>query len=200
MKRISMWVVVALFVQLGATVAFAQSLGDVAREQRKKKYEKRAATKVYTDENLPVSNAAKTESPDSKPADCPDCTSGDNAAPDPNTAEKQTVAGKPAPGSVEEYKEKAAEWKKKVDEQKKVVAGLQQQLESLQQQYRLRASAYYADAGLRLRDGGAKWAEDETQFRKAIDDKQKELEAAKQKLADVQEQGHKSGAPNSALE
>lgn len=199
MKRISLWVVIALFVQLAATIALAQSLGDVAREQRKKKYEKRAATKVYTDENLPASNAMKTESPESKPADCPDCASGENATGD--AAEKQAVdAGKPAPGSVEEYKQKAAEWKKKVDEQKKVVAGLQQQVEALQQQYRLRASAYYSDAGLRLRDGGAKWAEDETQFRKAIDDKQKELEAAKQKLTDVQEEGHKAGAPNSALE
>jgi len=193
MKRLSLWVVLGLVLQMAASVAVAQSLGDVAREQRKKKAEHPTPAKVYTDDNLPSDNQLKDKSASesSAPAKSPDANSPEaNAAP----------GKKAAPGSVEEYKEKAADWKKKIDEQKKVVEGLQQQLDGMQQQYRLRASAYYSDAGLRLRDGGAKWAEDEQNFRKAIDEKQKEVDAAKQKLADLQDEGHRAGAPNAALE
>jgi len=198
MKRISLWVVLALFVQITAGIAFAQSLGDVAREQRKKKSQRPAPAKVYTDDNIPSDNQMKEQPAEATaPAACADCAAAQGDNPDQKAADS---TGKAKPGSVEEFKEKAAEWKKKVDEQKKVIDGLQQQLQGLQQQYRLRASAYYSDAGLRLRDGGAKWAEDEQSFRKAIDDKQKELEAAKQKLADLQDQGHRAGAPSSALE
>lgn len=193
MKRISMWVVLGLVLQMAASIAVAQSLGDVARAQRKKKAEHPAPTKVYTDDNLPSDNQVK-EKPATEPS--APASSADEKKADANTPADK----KAAPGSVEEYNQKAADWKKKIDEQKKVVEGLQQQLEGLQQQYRLRASAYYSDAGLRLRDGGSKWAEDEQNFRKAIDEKQKALDAAKQKLSDLQDEGHRSGAPNAALE
>jgi len=207
MKRSTIWIMIALFAGITAASALAQSqsLGDVARKQRQQKYEKQVATKVYTNDNLPGATM-KDDSATSEtkpPADCADCAkSDDNSSAVAKDKDKAAADGskKPAPGSVEEYKEKAAEWQKKIEEQKKAVATLQQQLESMQQQYRLRASAYYTDAGLRLRDGGANWAEDEVNFRKAIDEKQKELDAAKQKLADVQDQAHKAGAPNSALE
>ena len=196
MKRMNLWVVFTMFAAMTASIAVAQSLGDVAREQRKKKTEHPAPTKVYTDDNLPSDNRMKN-TPAAEPANNP----SPSTAPDAKTADANaTGEKKAAPGSVDEYKEKAAEWKKKIDEQKKVVEGLQQQLEGLQQQYRLRASAYYSDAGLRLRDGGSKWGEDEQNFRKAIDEKQKALDAAKQKLADLQDEGHRAGAPNAALE
>lgn len=210
MKRSTIWIMIALFAGITAATTLAQSqsqsLADVARKQRQQKYEKQVATKVYTNDNLPPDNDMKDDSSSdaSKPADCAGCAQADDSAnseaADKDKDKAADGSKKPAPGSIEEYKEKAAEWQKKVEEQKKAVAAVQQQLESMQQQYRLRASAYYTDAGLRLRDGGAKWAEDEVNFRKAIDEKQKELDAAKQKLADVQDQGHKAGAPNSALE
>lgn len=194
MKRINVWVVLAVFAAMTAGMAVAQSLGDVAREQRKKKADKPVPTKVYTDDDIPSENRLKqnvAEAPAPKPSASPD---------DKNPDAKAAGDKKPAPGSVEEYKEKAAEWKKKIDAQKKVVEGLQQQLDGLQQQYRLRASAYYSDAGLRLRDGGSKWSDDEQSFRKTIDEKQKEVDAAKQKLSDIQDEAHRAGAPNSAVE
>ncbi len=212
MKRTSIWLMVACFAALTAATALAQSqsqpeaLGDVAREQRKKKYEKPVATKVYTDDNLPRDNSMKgaEKAPDAK-SDANDGGSSDAKPADASSGDKSAdkaanAANKPAPGSVEEFKKNSEDWKKRVDEQKKVVDALQKQVEDLQQQYRLRASAYYADAGLRLRDGGSKWADDEQQFRKAINDKQAELDAAKQKLSELQDQGHKAGAPASALE
>jgi len=190
MKRINVWVVLAVFAAMTAGMAVAQSLGDVAREQRKKKADKPVPTKVYTDDDIPSDNRLKD-----KPAEAPANTA---ASPDAKNADAKAAADKkPAPGSVDEYKEKAAEWKKKIDAEKKVVEGLQQQLDGLQQQYRLRATAYYTDAGLRLRDGGSKWGDDEQSFRKAIDEKQKEVDAAKQKLADLQDEAHRAGAPNS---
>jgi len=209
MKRSILWIMVALFATVVAVSAQAQSpaqsqsLGDLARKQRQKKYENQVATKVYTNDNLPPDNSMKDgSSDDAKPADSAGSSKSDDSASEDSADKDKSADGskKPAPGSVEEFKKNAAEWQKKVEEQKKNVAALQQQIESMQQQYRLRASAYYTDAGLRLRDGGAKWAEDEVSFRKTIDDKQKELDAAKQKLVDLQDQGHKAGAPNSALE
>jgi polyhydroxyalkanoate synthesis regulator phasin len=190
MKRINVWVVLAVFAAMTAGMAVAQSLGDVAREQRKKKADKPVPTKVYTDDDIPSDNRLKD-----KPAEAP---ANPAASPDGKNPDAKAAGDKkPAPGSVDEYKEKAAEWKKKIDAQKKVVEGLQQQLDGLQQQYRLRATAYYTDAGLRLRDGGSKWGDDEQSFRKAIDEKQKEVDAAKQKLADLQDEAHRAGAPNS---
>ncbi len=212
MKRTSIWLTVAVFAAFTAATALAQSqsetLGDIAREQRKKKYEKPVASKVYTDDNLPSDSATKEREKAGQAKadpDCAGCSAADANSKDASSGDKSgdkaaDAAKKPAPGSVEEFTKNAEEWKKMVEEQKKVVEGIQKQLEDLQQQYRLRASAYYADSGLRLRDGGSKWAEDEQQFRKLINDKQTELDAAKQKLSDLQDRGHKSGAPSSALE
>lgn len=193
MKRINVWVVLAAFIAMTAGIVVAQSLGDIARQQRKQKADKPAPTKVYTDDDIPSENRMKE-----KAAEAP---ANPAASPDEKTPDAKAAAEKKAaPGSVEEYKEKAAEWKKKIDDQKKVVEGLQQQLDGLQQQYRLRASAYYSDAGLRLRDGGSKWSDDEQNFRKAIEEKQKAVDAAKQKLSDIQDEAHRAGAPNSAVE
>src|SRR5690348_17843457 len=109
MKRSTLWIAVALFAALTAISVSAQSqsqsLGDVARKQRQKKYENQVATKVYTNDNLPPDNSMKDGSTDdAKPADSAETSkSDDNASGD--TADKSADGSKkPEPGSVEEFK------------------------------------------------------------------------------------------------
>ena len=63
-----------------------------------------------------------------------------------------------------------------------------------QSEARLRAAAYYGDAGTMLRDQ-AKYAEDTRKSQAEIDGKKQALDAAQQKLSDLQEQARKAGLP-----
>jgi hypothetical protein len=65
-----------------------------------------------------------------------------------------------------------------------------------QREARLHAAAFYADAGTMLRDQG-KFAEDTRKEQAEIDGKKQSLDAAQQKLADLQEQARKAGLPSS---
>ena len=69
----------------------------------------------------------------------------------------------------------------------------------LQREYRLRAAAFYADAGNRLRNAGA-WDKEDAQYKQQIADKQKAVNDAKQALDNLQEQARKSGVPSSVRE
>jgi hypothetical protein len=72
---------------------------------------------------------------------------------------------------------------------------LSRELDVLQREYRLRAAAFYADAGNRLRDAGA-WDKEDAQYKQQIAAKQKAVDDAKKQLDDLQEQARK--APTSA--
>ncbi len=57
------------------------------------------------------------------------------------------------------------------------------------------AAAYYGDAGTMLRDQ-AKFAEDTRKEQDEINTKKQALDAAQQKLEDLQEQARKAGLPS----
>jgi len=63
-----------------------------------------------------------------------------------------------------------------------------------QREYRLRAAAFYADAGSRLRNQGS-WDKEDAQYKQQIAQKQKALDDAKKALDDMKEQGRKAGVP-----
>ena len=63
----------------------------------------------------------------------------------------------------------------------------------------MRAAAFYADAGNRLRNSGT-WDKEDATYKQQIDQKQKALADAKQQLDDMQEQARKSGVPSSMRE
>ena len=86
------------------------------------------------------------------------------------------------------------DWKKKIDEQKAKVDLLSREMDVTQREYRLRAAAFYADAGNRLRGPGT-WDKEDTQYKQQIAQKQKALDDAKKALADMQEQARKAGVP-----
>jgi len=90
-------------------------------------------------------------------------------------------------------------WKVKLDAQKREVALLQRELDVTDREARVRAANYYADAGAQLRDPG-KYAEDTRKQQEEIQAKTLLLNAAKQRLADLQDQARKDGVPNSVVD
>ena len=69
---------------------------------------------------------------------------------------------------------------------------MQRELDIAQREAKLRAAALYGDAGTMLRDQ-AKFAEDSRKEQDEINTKKQALDAAQQKLADLQEQARKAG-------
>jgi hypothetical protein len=163
--------------------AQTESLGDYAREVRKEKAKEPQATKKYTNDNLPRNDVLSVVG---------------NAQEEP----AQKAAGESAgnagakPASAEDRQKANDQWKKKISGQKDQISLMSRELDVLQREYRLRAAAFYADAGNRLRNAGA-WDKEDAQYKKQIADKQKALDAAKQQLDDLQEQARKAGVPSS---
>jgi hypothetical protein len=81
-----------------------------------------------------------------------------------------------------------------IAEVNKQIADLEHELDLMTRESRLRAAAYYADAGNSLRNP-QEWAKQEADFKTQREQKQAQLEQAKQKLADLQEQQRRAASP-----
>jgi hypothetical protein len=174
MKRTLSVLAVALVAAFTiVTSAGAQeSLGELARQQRQLK--RPSSVRVITNDDIGMAAAPAPE-----------------AAPEAK-GEKPDQAEAAAAPSADDKAKLAAAFKAKADEQKKNIAQLERELDVAQREYRIKVALYYADVGNELRDS-KKWAEEDRKQRAEIDDKQKTLAAAKQKLADIQEQARKAG-------
>jgi hypothetical protein len=199
MKRIA-YVFLAGIVLVGmlVTVSSAQNepLGDYARSVRKD--EKPASAKKYDNDNLPTSdhisvvgNATDTTGPEDA-----------NPAPEANAAKPEDGAAASKPGPKDAVKkedgsdaQKAGdEWKQKIADQQGKVDLLSRELDVTQREYRLRAAAFYADAGNRLRNQGS-WDKEDAQYKQEVVKKQKAVDDAKKALDDLKEQARKAGVP-----
>jgi hypothetical protein len=159
-----------------------QSLGEIARKNRAHK--KPAAIIHLDDDNMP---RTLNTNPD-------EATTKDAATED--QAEASDKAKKETADSSKEQKEKLGD---EIKTQKDQIALLQRELDVDQREQRLKAAAFYADAGTQMRDQ-AKFAEDSRKQQEEADTKKQALEAAQQKLADMEEQARKAGLPPSARE
>jgi hypothetical protein len=108
MRSVRKLLYIAGLVLFLATLGFAQSLGDVAREQRQKQQEKKpqAAPKVITNEDLPEHSETAADV-------ASDQTGADNTA-------RQPMGSK-----------SAGQWKSDIEAQKKSVENLQSQMDKL---------------------------------------------------------------------
>jgi len=175
MKKLLPFIAVMSF----AVGAWAQqSLGEIARLNRAKK--KPSSAIRLNDDNMP---RTLTTNPD------------DDAG---NGAEKPAAATEKS----NEKKEAADSGKAKTDKlageiktQKDEIARLQHELDIAQREQRLNAAAFYGDAGVQLRDQ-AKFAEDSRKKQSEIDGKKQAIDAAQQKLSDLEEQARKAGLPS----
>lgn len=190
MKRMGhVFLAEAVLVGMLVTMAGAQSesLGDYARSVRKD--EKPAPAKKYDNDNLPTSDKisvvgiATESSPDEA-----------NAASTPvdSSAQPKQDAGKPADSS--DAHKANDEWKQKISDQQAKVDILTREVDVTQREYRLRAAAFYADAGNRLRNQGA-WDKEDAQYKQDLAKKQKALDDAKKAVDDLKEKARKAGVP-----
>ena len=200
MKSIAyVWLAVAIFAGTLTTLAGAQSepLGDYARAVRKeKKQEKLESGKRFDNDNLPktdtlsvVGKAADQSAPNSSDA-------ADKAQTD-QKADDSAKLGESKPGEPAKERQKMYdEWKKKITAQQEQVNLLTREMDVMQREYRLRAAAFYADAGNRLRNAGS-WDKEDAQYKQQLAEKQKNLDAAKEELQDLRERARKAGVPSS---
>ena len=202
MKRVSLFFMAALFVCiLAVTVAGAQNapLGDYARQVRKQKAA--PATKTFDNDNLPSDDKLSVVGQAPDPATANTNTQTANP-PDPNAAPPDAAAsnsnGEQKSSSDEEQAKKQAmwkEWQTKIQKQRDAVDLANRELDVANREYRLRAAAFYADAGNRLRNSGA-WDKEDSQYKDQIAAKQKSLDDAKKALEDMQEDARKAGVPS----
>jgi hypothetical protein len=177
----------------------SDSLADYARAVRKNK--KPSAPKQYDNDNLPVNDKLSVVGPASADSDAKPAEAKTDADQPSDSADK-TADKKPVAKADETPEEKQArfdEWKDKLSKEKGEVDSTAKELDLLQREYRLRAAAFYGDAGDRLRNS-AEWDKENAQYQQQIADKQKEVDAAKQKLEDMQEDARKSGVPSADRE
>ncbi|HEV7220654.1 MAG: hypothetical protein ACHP8A_04685 [Terriglobales bacterium] len=175
-----------------------ESLGDYARNVRKDK--KPSTAKKYDNDNLPLNDklsvVGNAPADTSTPAAATD-NSQPAAATQPGDADKKPEV---KPGQTPEERQKGYDqWKQKIATQKDHIDLLTRELDVTQREYQLRAAAFYADAGNRLRNSGA-WDKEDADYKQKIADKQKALDEAKQQLDDMQEEARKSGVPSSVRE
>jgi hypothetical protein len=175
------------------------SLADYARQKKKDSPQPKSRSKVFDNDNLPKDDklsvvgeqppVAADKSSEAKPADS---TGNVPAAPD----KKSATETKAAATEDDQAKRQAAlkEWQQKLTAQKDQIDLIDRELDVLKREYQIRAAAFYADAGDRLRNSGA-WDKQDTQYKQQIADKQKALDEAKQKLEDMQEEARKAGIP-----
>ena len=212
MKRIAyVWLAATIFVGTLTTLAGAQSepLGDYARAVRKeKKQEKLESGKHFDNDNLPrtdklsiVGNA--TQEPASQSSDADAQAAQDNAqsqkAQGDQKADESAKLTESKPGEPAKDRQKMYDtWKKKISTQQEQVNLLTREMDVMQREYRLRAAAFYADAGNRLRNAGS-WDKEDAQYKQQLADKQKTLDTAKEELQELRERARKAGVPSSMI-
>ena len=192
MKRLGyIWLAMTLVAASLAIPLRAQDqpLGDYARKVRKDKEKEAPASKKFDNDNLPADDKLSIVGP--APA------SSEAGA---NAADKSAQPTESKPGDAAKDQQKAYEgWKRKIASEKNQIDLLSRELDVTQREYRLRAAAFYADAGERLRNSAA-WDKQDAQYKQQIADKQKAIDAAKKQLEDMQEEARKAGVPSSMRE
>jgi hypothetical protein len=189
------------------------SLGDYARQIRKTPAS--GAAKVFDNDNLPkddklsiVGPAPAAQSDDASEAKKDDSSSASSSsATGENKGSTETKPGTDSkaadqtakPQDQAEKEAAAKQWEDKISAQKDAIDLLARELDVEQREYQLRAAAFYADAGNRLRNQSA-WDQEDAKYKEQIADKQKALDDAKQKMDDIQEGARKAGIASSATQ
>ncbi|HVZ60397.1 MAG TPA: hypothetical protein VG892_06380 [Terriglobales bacterium] len=179
-------------------IATAQSLGEVARQQRHQT--RPAAARVYTNDDLPkegvvnVMGVEPAPAPDTKTAKAVDNageTNPDSKEMKPAEAQKPEATSPKTQASEDKDRQKNG-LLARTAEVKKQIAQLEHDLDIMNREFRLRSATFYADAGNALRDP-KQWAEERRQHDSQVAEKQKALDEAKQSLIDLEDQARRSG-------
>ncbi|HET8668026.1 MAG TPA: hypothetical protein VFM10_08605 [Terriglobales bacterium] len=176
-------------------VAFSQSLGDVARENRATPRKK--AARVYTNEDIPEAKIAPSTA---KPAAEPAADEKDKDAKAENAdADKSSDKAQKEGDPDTQLKARMDMVAAGFEQAKNAVALLEREVDVLQREYKLQTVAFYSDAGSRLRDP-KDWTEQRQKYEDAIASRQKALQDAKAKLEALRESARKAGVPASVTD
>jgi len=202
MRRIGCMLTVSAGMAVCALAAVAQqeSLGDYARAARKEK--RPPAKMVYTNDNLPTTTTISVVGPPPATAEEKPAAAADNpAAKSQDEKEKadQKEGDKESKTPENKAPQTEQEWQDQMSVQKKKIADWEHEVDLEQREYKLQVAEYYADAGTMLRDQ-KDWAEREIKFRANIADKQKQIEAGKAELQDMEEQQRQQVAQKTPLQ
>ncbi len=186
---------VLVFLLLVSSVAFSQSLGEIARQNRQIK--RKPATHVYTNDDF-VSSPVERSQPNTTSDQ--DTTSADKElSKDSSGATEKTDAKKSETESEEALQKKWEQYKSRIADQKGKIDLIQRELEVAKRQNEIQVTEYYADAGTRLRNPQY-FAEQMKKYQDTIDTKTKDLQEANSALETMREEGRKAGVPSSYLE
>ena len=180
---------IVVILGLSACSLLAQSLGDVARENRNAS--RPHAKKVVTNDDMP---SVDTMSPAAGQAKDSAAGSDEKKA----GGEKDAKAGAPEPAASvlakkdADQKKLETELNQKYAKQQEKVSLLERELKVSEQEYRQKELAHMADVNARL-NGQAQYAEAEKLEQTELDQKKEKLSAERQKLADMQEDARHAG-------
>ena len=195
-------VVAGLLLTGAAAQTESQSLGDYARAVRKHKpAPSSSAPKAYDNDNLPAaSSLSVVGNTDGRSDDAREA--GAFKAQDKNAGAAEKSEKLPeitADQSAPEREKAVSEWKQKIDAQKAKVDLAARELDVTEREYRVKQAEFYANTASRAQNPSG-FAADDAKYKQQITDQQTRLDEAKQKLSDLQDEGRKAGAPNSATE
>lgn len=209
MKRSAFCAAMIALVLVTCTMTLAQNqtqpLGDYARAVKKAKGSSPAPkdAKVYDNDNLPkttsISVVGGTASHDStqnaSDQSTTEAAQKSNAEVGNKKDEPQLTPGQ----SADERQKTLDDWKSKLSGQQEKINKISHELELLQREHQIKAAEFYANTAERVQNPNA-FRDEDDKFKAKIADKQKELDDAKSKLTDMQDDARKSGAPNSVIE
>jgi len=176
------------------------SLGDYARQVRKDSgATAKAKPKVFDNDNLPREDklsviGEQAPVPSDNTAQAKPAEPGANAAAPGETKPSAETKGKVPENDMAAKQAAWKQWEGKLSAQRNQIELLQRELDVLQREYQIRAAAFYADAGNRLRNAGA-WDKTDAEYKQQIADKTKAVEDAKQKLDDMEDEARRAGVP-----
>ncbi|MEO6119189.1 MAG: hypothetical protein ABIP12_00760 [Terriglobales bacterium] len=165
----------------------AQTIADIARENRKFKRTPSANDKVFTNDSLHLRPGPSIAEPGTaakapiKPGEAAAAAEGDEeAAPGANPEESKAAA--------------AATFVSQIERAKSELATLQRELDIAARENKLRTAQFYADAGNRLRNERS--FEDEQRKNQAdTADKQKRIAATAAQLEALRSEARRAGVP-----
>ena len=173
MRNYKIAVCLPVFLFLLAGIAYGQSLGDVAREQRQKQQAKDAKDKDAKDKDAPAAHKVVTNEdiPESPEA------SNDSASDD--------TPGESVPAASAAGKKSAEQWKAEIRARKARIAALQSQVDKLSDSVHfVEANRYY---------NGVQYNQYQLKKQQEAQRMQKQLDGEKKALGDAQEGARKAG-------
>ncbi|MGC2185728.1 MAG: hypothetical protein WA637_20845 [Terriglobales bacterium] len=166
MKHLKIGICISAAIFLLACLSQAQSLGDVARQQRQKQQAKdpNATHKVVTNDEIPESPDASANSSDDAEG-----TSESSAPPTASTSGKKT----------------AEQWKAEIQARKARIAAIQSQVDKLND------SVHFVEANRYT--NGVQYNQYQLKKQQEAQRLQKQLDGEKKQLEDAQESARKAG-------